>query len=81
MFLGVDPGINTWSLGKDLDLCLGLGIDVITTIGLDPQDLGLGTLGHLGQSQGLDVLGPDNTDIGLGLVLDTRVLKIMLFLL
>ena len=54
----------------------GLGIDVITTVGLDPRDIGVG---HLGPGQGLYVLGPDNTNTGLSLVLDTRVLKIMLF--
>ena len=81
MFLEVDPDINTGRLGIGLDLCLGLGIVVITTVCLDPRDLGLGIIGlvHLGQGQGLDVLGPDNTDTSLGLVLDTRVLKIMLF--
>lgn len=83
MFLGVHPDINTQSIGIGLDVGLGLGIVLITTVRLDPRDLGLGIIGLslLGQGQGLhvDVLGPDNTDTGLGLVLDTRVLKIMLF--
>ena len=73
MFLGVDPGINTRSQGIGLDLGLGLGIVVIITVRLDPRDLGVGIigLGHLDKGQDLDVLGPDNTDTGLGLVLDT----------